>query len=166
MLSLARKLSKKNFYFKPFSCIARCCPRNSSFLFGALPRASFWKSFSHSKSLFINHLPIQQNCMMSFPQLLHWWIYSPDEVLQLRASAPPDAFLPSQEVVQNLSKNQVAVTICLLSTSRVTLVLYRSTIKLCNEEGRALVQLALMMGARALVSLQMETAIFRFLNTP
>lgn len=104
--------------------------------------------------------------MMSFPQLLHWWIYSPDEVLQLRASAPPDAFLPSQEVVQNLSKKQVTVTICLLSTSRVTLVLYRSTIKLCNEEGRALVQLALVMGARALVSLQMETAIFRFLNTP
>lgn len=151
-----------NFCFKPFSCIARCHPRNSSFLFGTLPSASFWKSFSHSKSLFINHLPIQQNCMMSFPQLLHWWIYSPPEVLQLQASAPPDDSLPSQEVVQNLSKNQVTVTARLLSPSRVTLVLYQSTIKLCNEECRALVPLALMTGARALFSLQMETAISGF----
>jgi len=48
--------------------------------------------------------------MLSFPQLLRWWIHFHDEVLQLRASAPADAFLLAQEGVQNLNRNQVRVT--------------------------------------------------------
>lgn len=75
---------------------------------------------------------------MSFPQLLRWWIHFSHEVLQLRASAPPGAFVLAQQAVQNLSKNQITVTACLVSISRVTLVPCQSPAKLWNEEGRAL----------------------------